>query len=208
MCVGTHPFIPVPNTARVRLVYTQFGQTLENVFNFERAGPFSSADLLALNASILTEWTVNIMPEVTVDATLVLIESTALDSAMGFQETTSVGVVGGNAGGGTPTGVTLAIKFASGLAGRSQRGRMYWIGTSVGQIVGDQYDAGQAAGILAAVTAFFGLVFATTASAHVIVSYCNAGAWRITGQTTPVTDYILTDTNIDSQRRRLAGRGI
>lgn len=208
MCTGTHPFIPVPNTARVRMVYSLFGQTIMNVFNYEQTGPFLSADLIALNSSVLTEWSANLKPGMSNQITLEYIESTALDTAAGFQETLAVGVVGGRATPAAPTGVTLAIKFASGLIGRSQRGRIYVVGSCIADLAGDQYDNVTAAAILSNYTTFFNNIAATTGANHVVVSYCSGGVWRTTGQTTPVTNYVLTDNNIDSQRRRLAGRGM
>lgn len=211
MCkyVAGQPFIPAPNTARVRMQYTEFGQTLENVFHFESTGPFTVADLTALAASVVTEWNSNIKPIQSSGVTLDLVECTALDSSSGFQVTQNVGTIGGVTGvAAAPTSVTLAIKFTTGLIGRSQRGRLYFIGTNNGQLTADQYNSSNAAGILSAYVTFFGHVVATTGFLHVVVSYCNAKAWRAIAQRTPVTGYALTDINIDSQRRRLAGRGI
>jgi len=208
MCIGTHPFIPVPNTARVRFVYTQYGQELMNVFHFTQAAPFTSADLIALNNSCLTEWTANVKGLVTHECTLDYIESTALDSSAGFQETLSVGVVGGHSGAGVTTSITLALKFASGLTGRSQRGRMYIVGIVGAAVTQDQIDPTSAAGLEAAWVAFFAAVNAATTSNQSVVSYCSGGVWRTTGVPTPITSIVLVDNNIDSQRRRLAGRGI
>jgi len=188
--------------------YTQFGQILENIFYFTKSGPWSSSDLVTLAASVVTEWTSNVRPNQSNDMTLDLVEATDVSVAGGAQITQPVGVVGGNASVGITSSITLAIKFASGFSGRSHRGRMYLVGIPVGAVVFDQVAALYAAGIVAAYATFFGNINATTTSLHSIASYCNAGAWRTTGVTTPVTNYLVTDLNIDSQRRRLAGRGI
>jgi hypothetical protein len=42
---------------------------------------------------------------------------------------------------------------------------------------------------------------------HVVVSRYHLGAPRVTGIATPVITYLATDNNVDSQRRRLTGRG-
>jgi hypothetical protein len=40
-----------------------------------------------------------------------------------------------------------------------------------------------------------------------VTSYRTSGAWRTTGVNTPVLNGVAIDTAIDSQRRRLVGRG-
>jgi hypothetical protein len=41
----------------------------------------------------------------------------------------------------------------------------------------------------------------------VVVSYYNNGAWRLTATITPIISFAFADLAIDSQRRRLPGRG-
>jgi len=41
----------------------------------------------------------------------------------------------------------------------------------------------------------------------VVVSYYNSGAWRTTAVATPIINFGFADLAIDSQRRRLVGRG-
>jgi len=107
-----------------------------------------------------------------------------------------------------PGGTTFAIKFSGGLSGRSARGRMYWIQLHTAQISGDQVTSADAAAIVAIVANFFDDVETATGLTHVTTSYCHDGAWRTTANNVPVLNYIATDTNVDSQRKRLAGRGI
>jgi hypothetical protein len=205
---ATRPlFIPVPNTARVRMVYDLFGQKVMNVFYWEQATPFTTSDLAVLNNAIKTAWEDNVQAVQSNDLTLSFLEATALDSAAGFQETLLVDEVGGAAVAAMPGNVTWAIKFASGLTGRSQRGRMYFLGLHETDVTGNAVVSSAAALILAAYEGFFGDVATATGATHVVVSYCALGVWRSTGQTTPITAYINVDDLVDSQRRRLTGRG-
>jgi len=190
------------------MVYTQYGQELMNVFYFTKTGPWTPGDLTTLAASVATEWTSNIRPQQTNEMTLQSIEATDIAVAGGAQVIHPVGVVGGNSGSGVATGITLAVKFATGLSGRSNRGRMYFIGTPGGAILDNQYLALYVAGLISALVTFFGNVETTTSSTHTVVSYCNNKVWRSTAVTNHVISYLATDNNIDSQRRRLTGRGI
>jgi len=140
--------------------------------------------------------------------TLERVTATALDTDAGAYAEVTSGSAGGNTGAAMPSGVTIALKFFSGLTGRSQRGRMYLVGLSDGAVSGDQITDAAAAAFLVAWGDFFDSVATDESVLHVIVSYCNAGAWRTTAQNTDVAAVVLVDKNLDSQRRRLAGRGI
>lgn len=208
MCTGTHPFIPVPDTARVRMVYSFYGQTVMNVFYWKGDAPLIAADLSGLVDEVNIAWAAHWKPIQSANANLVYIEATALDTDAGAQVTLPVGVNGTASGTGAPGGTTIALKFSTGLAGRSFRGRMYWIGLNLTSLSGDQISAGEHTALAAAVPAFFDDVETATGLTHVVVSYCADHAWRTTGVATPVLSYPLVDDNVDSQRRRLAGRGI
>jgi len=208
MCTGTHPFIPAPNTARVRMVYTLYGQTIMNVFYWQGDAPLIAADLSGLVDEVHTAWTARFKPVQAADVELNYIEATALDTDSSPSVTASVGEAGTASGVSYPGGTTFAIKFSGGVSGRSGRGRMYWIQLHTAQITGDQVTSADAAAIVGLVSDFFDDVETATGLTHVVTSYCHAGAWRTTASNTSVINYIATDTNVDSQRRRLAGRGI
>lgn len=208
MCTGTHPFIPAPNTARVRMVYTLYGQSVMNVFYFQGDTPFDSAALSALCDEVHTAWVSRFKPLQSTVVELNYIEATALDTDSGAQITLPVNELGTNSGVAMPGGSAFAIKFASGFSGRSRRGRMYWIQLNISSVDGDTVNDTAAGLIQTAVSNFFDDITTALGVIHVVVSYCNEGAWRTTAVNTPILLYVLTDHNIDSQRRRLAGRGM
>jgi len=208
MCTGTHPFIPAPNTARVRMVYSLFGQTIMNVFYWQGDAPLIAADLSGLVDEVHTAWTARFKPIQANDVELLYIEATALDTDSSPSVTLPVATAGTASGISFPGGTTFAVKFSGGVSGRSGRGRMFYIQLHSAQISGDQVTAGDAAAIVVAIGEFFDDVETATGLTHVVTSYCHAGAWRTTASNTPVINYIATDNNVDSQRRRLAGRGI
>jgi hypothetical protein len=190
------------------MVYMEYGQQMMNVFYFKQSTPFDETTLDALAVEVATAWAAQFKPLQSNVLTLEYVEATALDTEPGPQVTFSVATAGTNSSTApAPSNVTLAVKFASGLTGRSTRGRMFWLGLTVGQLGSDLVNTSDATAIKAAVVNFFGAIFAAVAASHSIVSYCSAGAWRTTALVTPVQFYLLTDNAIDSQRRRLLGRG-
>ncbi len=205
---STRPaFIAVPNTARVDLRYTLFGQQVESVFYFEQSGAYTLTDLQDLVAALDTNWSAYFGPIVGSDLFLYEFVATALDANPGIQYIAPVSLNGGVNEPSMPGGTTIAVAFKSGLTGRSQNGRMFWLQLLPSQCVEDQVTPTAHDDILLAVTGFFTNNGIGSRWLHVIVSYCKQGAWRTTGQTTNVVSYVMVNNDIDSQRRRLAGRG-
>lgn len=207
MCTGPHTFIPAPDTARVNMKYTSNGQKVQNVLYFQKAGGWDSAGLTDLVAAVSARWDQIIKPVQNNGISLDTIEAVDAETEGGIGATTTVGVAGGNSGGAlAPNNVTLVTKFSSNLTGRSHRGRVYFIGLGKDMISGNQAASGVSDGINTMWSDFFLAVETDTDSEHVIVSYCHLKAWRTTAEVTQVTNY-STENNLDSQRRRLTGRG-
>lgn len=190
------------------MVYDFLGQEIMNVFYWKGDAPLIAADLSGLVDEIHTAWAAHQKAHQSTGLTLKYIEATALDTDGGAQVTVSVNETGSIAGNVYPGGVTIALKFSTGSAGRSFRGRMYWTGIAESQASGNVLLDAVADAFVTDMNDFFDDVETATGLTHVVVSYCNGNAWRTTGVATPVLTVLLTDKNLDSQRRRLAGRGI
>jgi len=207
MCTGTHAFIPAPDTARVRMIYSQDAQTVMNVFYFTKSGGWDSGSLHDLADVVSAAWTTHMKVLQSNGLTLETIEATDVSVDAGAQYTLSVGASGTHTAPALPNNVTWAIKFTSGLTGRSNRGRMYFLGLVEDQVDSNTVTIAASSGILTGIEGFFAEIQADEDAFHVIVSYCNAGAWRTTAVTNEVSGYSYFDTTVDSQRRRLPGRG-
>lgn len=210
MCTGTHDFIPLPETARVQMVYTMQGTIAENVFYFFKTDGWTSATLLDLGNSVFSAWGAFIQGQQPTVLTLIRIMCQDMSEPEGAYA--EVAPTGANQGSTEteplPLGSTLAIKFATGLAGRSNRGRLYHIGLGEGVVNGNFTTDGYAATLAEKYANFFDAIEADFVDVdHVVASYCNEKAWRTVGVTNAVTAY-SADNAIDSQRRRLAGRGM
>jgi len=208
--IGDRPtFIPAVDTARAVLSYTLFGQTVQNVFYFKRSGGYNAGTVEDLADQIETEWNAELKANQPPQLTLNSVTVTDQETAGGVQHVATVGSAGTNASAAFPDpGATLAIKFATGLSGRSHRGRMYVPSLIDGLVASGIVDAGFANALVTDYADFFGAILSATGDQHVIVSYANDCEWRTTAEVNAVTSYSYTDRNVDSQRRRLPGRGI
>jgi len=207
MCTGPHDFIPAPDTAKMELRYTLIGERALSVFYFQRAGGYTDLDLAALAASAENFWTSEIRPTQSGGTLLREIVVTDVSVENGQQVSNSTNLAGTASGNAMPNNITLAVSFRTGFSGRSFRGRVYHPGAVEEQIVANEFVELAADSIREAYANFFFGILGDTLDQHVIVSYCADNEWRTTAVVTPVTSYIITDTVVDSARRRLPGRG-
>jgi hypothetical protein len=182
---------------------------VENVFHFHRSGGYDSGTLATLATAIDTSWQANMKPALPGDITLVDITCTNLSEVAGAQAILAVSTAGTLAQPGFESpGTTFALKFGTAKSGRSYRGRMYYPLISTTQANDGVLTSAQANFYLAAVENFFVDILADSGDQHTIVSYMNDCEWRTDGVATDVTSYSYTNLALDSQRRRLVGRGI
>lgn len=207
---GPRPtFIPVPHTAKAVMRYSLFGQTVENVFHFLGPDDFNVATCQLLAETMQLEWNNIVKSTLSPQLELLDITVTGIHTRFGPQFIAPVGVTGTNIGAAfADPGATLAIKFGTAQIGRSYRGRMYWPCLQAPEVTAGVVNSAYASGLAVAMQAFFGQVGASAGVEHVIVSYQNDCIWRTVGLPVLVTSYTVTDYNVDSQRRRLIGRGI
>lgn len=208
MCEGPHAYIPVANTVEARLIFSQYGQVLENVFNFHKATAWTTATMYQLAQGISDSWESNLSTYVADAATLESIVITDLSSQTGPQIVLPAGIQGGAIADGQPNNVTIAVSFKTNSRGRSYRGRAFHVGLKKSWQAGNAISQGNAEALRLAYETFFGdLTGAVSGTEHVVVSRCQNKEWLAVGVFTPVTAYQV-EPNLDNQRRRLAGRGI
>lgn len=205
------PFIPVPGVVQVEMIYTLFSQRCENVYHVRMSNGTTiptAADIQSLLATF-EAWEHNTGIGVrSSGVVLSLLRGRNLDVQAGVvvERTPSTAVTGTLTGGAFPGNVTAAVSWRTGLGGRSYRGRSYHIGLVGSQISGNQLDATARTNLVTAYTALLNNVNTTWASGLVVLSYAHNKFWRDAGVTTPILT-VSIDPNLDSQRRRLTGRG-
>lgn len=203
-------FIPTPDVASVQLRYTQSGQMTENTLYFQRSGAITPTLLEELAEAVFDWWVANLQAVQGAHVTLREVYAVDLTSATSptatYAETPNP--AGSYTGTPLPNNVTLAVSFRTVGRGRSSRGRNYAVGltetalsSTLGQTVQSTYAT-------ALVDGYRALAAAIPAGwSHVIVSFWEDGVARSEGLPIPVTSILITDFTIDSQRRRLPGRG-
>ena len=108
-----------------------------------------------------------------------------------------------------PNQNSIAVKRTTGVPGRSGRGRLFWPVWDPGLLTGaNAISTAYEATILAAIAAFQAAVEGGTYPCALgIVSKQTGGVARANGVFYQISGWSVTDLTIDSQRRRLPGRG-
>lgn len=202
-------FIPVPRCARAELRYTAQSQQCMNTLWFEHADIAPDQQALSTLASVVYDWWVDQLAPIT-SQSVELREVYVLAQDGGGNEFTLAGTPPGNAGGAVgaplPNNVTLCVSFRTGLAGRSYRGRNYPVGILKDNSNGNYAESDYANLLQEAYHQLSEALIETDWTWVVATRYSN-NAPRIVGAATPVIAVVVTDFALDSQRRRLVGRG-
>lgn len=201
-------FVPFPNCASVEMIFTLDGQRIENRYHVEQDSPFDEVSLAVLAALFDNWWTTELRAEQPTSLSLVLIVAKALDtpSSPGVEYSSGLPKAGlFTTTPALPNNVTLAVKWSTGLRGRSFRGRTYHIGLTEDAVAGNTISAGHLSFLIGAYEALIDDLAGLPADL-VVASRISNGVERTTGVTTQVSG-VSIDATVDSQRRRLPGRG-
>jgi hypothetical protein len=202
-------FIPVPNTVEMTLRAQVFGQECVNTQYATLAAGVPTA---AQVEEVCAAWRDVVLDHLNLwhnQTTFIEVHGRDLSTDDGPVADISfdAGVTGSVSSGALPNNVSLAIQFRSGVAGRSNRGRNYLFGIAETYLA----DANHVTSVFAnAVHTYYGDVGSAIVAAGfewVIVSRYHDGAPRVSGQVLPINSHGFADFTIDSQRRRLPGRG-
>jgi len=202
------PFVPFPNTAEAHVRYTYQGQLIENTLYFDRVGGWDDVEMTQLGDSIASTLNSDVMPFM--PNTLVLREIYVVD--LSSETASAVTYTGGLPQPGLstepalPNNVTVTASFRTNGRGRSSRGRNYLPGLTEGRVVGNTVQTSFTDVWLPFWSEMLSL--GTDEGFQWVVASRRANnEWRTTGVTAPVTAVVYTDLTVDSQRRRLPGRG-
>jgi len=203
-------FIPVSDTVAVDVVYDWDGQIVENTLYYKKDSP-TTTEVASLIDQVTAFIRDEIMPLLHETISLIRVIGTLLDVVDGFTVTNTTdlpqaGAILDATAKSLPNNVSFAISFRTAASGRSGRGRNFVAGLADvrdGNNLLDLTYQGQL------VTAWSSLstVAVDDGWEQVVVSRFHAGAPRVAGVTNTVTSVIATDRTLDSQRRRLPGRG-
>jgi len=209
------PFVPVPNTALVELRMSLDGQDIENTLWFENGSDPDATALSELGNLLLDWWIARYKPLTSIACFLreVVVSSMTTESSPQVSVPAPSDTHGDATDEIMPGNVSICVSFRTGLRGRSFRGRNYFAGLTIGQVTGSEVISTQITAITTAY-GFLGADISATDWTWVIASRFSGvdpdtgkPIPRAEGVTTPVQSVVITDTIVDSQRRRLPGRG-
>lgn len=201
-------FIPVENVAQFDIRYALDSQQVENTIYCERLAGWDATALLDA-ATIIR---VNLVDVITALMTPLIVWRSILCTDLTAFDGTQVEYFGTGEVPGTSTGshmpnnVAWVVKFITETRGRSFRGRNYIPGLT-GESIEDNLMSTESADTI--VTAYQDTFDDLDAAAYipVVVSRYHLNAPRVAGVATPISSVTYTDLVVDSQRRRLPGRG-
>lgn len=201
-----------PDVARIAIQWTRDGQIEENILYVQDdTGAIFATPELFLD-EVHTAVTDNLLPTMFADIVL---------SGLTFEDVRSVpfgglsvsitpaepGALSSTAN--LPNSVCIAVKKNTGNLGRSGRGRLYWPSLDASVLSDDNTVESAFAGDV--VDALGQMQVDIEGSAYPcqvgIVSYYNNGALRSAGLFQQITSWSVADLTVDSQRKRLPGRG-
>lgn len=201
-------FVPATNVIQCNIRADYLNEQVENVLHF-RIGQAPTAALVDFVAqNVRASWATNMLPNLAGDYIFREVYATDQSTQNGPVATVpqSPPASGQFPGPSLPGSVALCLTHRTPNRGRSFRGRTYICGLTEGQVVGNTVGQSAASGILGGFLTVIANLAAINAT-FVIVSRVSNGAPRAAAVVTEVTDTLLRDNSVDSQRRRLAGRG-
>jgi len=202
------PFVPMLNTVQAEFVYTWNNQICQNVLQFEAAGSLSVPNMLELGAELVTWYDTLLQPLQSTFCALTSIRLTDMTAefAPGLDYSTGLPLVGTAGTDSMPNNVSISLTKRTVFRGRSFRGRIYQVGMVESQVQGNVVLATPLANMIAAWEDLLAFSTASESWTMVVASKFEGGAPRATALLTPVIN-ISSDGIVDSQRRRLPGRG-
>ena len=201
-------YIPVLDTVQAELILLVDGQRCENVFHFHTSTPFTVTDMDLLATDLIAFWDAQFKTQY--NSTVFLSEVKITD--MSAQNAPSVTSGAGLPIAGTRTGVQLpnncAVVFTkrTALRGRSYRGRVYFGPLGEPDVVNNAATPALVTGLLSRYETMKTRVIGARTWNMAVVSRFQNGNPLAFGVATNVSGF-TSDGVIDSQRRRLPGRG-
>lgn len=201
-------YIPAINVAKVGVDFTLSGQKVAMTFHFKKEGGWDIDGLEDLGAAMIL-WAVNeLMTGISQE--ILLTGATAVDLTTATSPSVALPVTPPEAGGialpSIASNAAACVTARTPQRGRSFRGRNYVPGLATDALEDAGFLTLGALSFLTSCWSELDTVEDTTSSTHGVASFQSNLAPRAAALFTPYTSYTM-DQPLDSQRRRLPGRG-
>lgn len=201
-------FIPVPNVAKVSVEQELDGEPVVNTLYFYNANGWGMPGLTNLALDIGTWWASGLAPQLSTAIALEQVVATDLSAQISSQytyepENRPNGLVVSDS---IPNNAALCVSLRSPFRGRSARGRNYVGGIPEIHTTRSRVRPETIQGIIDAYEQLL-TVGPQNSSTWVVVSTRSNKQPRAEGVFLPVQSVVVVDDVLDSQKRRLPGRG-
>lgn len=211
-------FVPVADVGEFVVVQQLFGENCLNVYHILKTGGWTSTSLATMATALISAYNDHIAGVQSSQCQYVIVRARDLTSASGAVAEVNFPPLSGGDLGDTPLpgNVAACVSHKTGLAGRSFRGRTYLGGIVKPGTTGNLLDSGYVTDILNAFDALdagitaaggtWGVVSKYSGYTQTPPKYKKVPTPRVAGIFTDIIDNSM-DNRLDSQRKRLAGRG-
>jgi hypothetical protein len=203
-------FVPTPNVIQVEIRASVSGERCENRVMIDVFHEPTLADMTSIanifSTFLAASW-IPLLPSTTVITELYLKSLHAQNAPEATFPLPAGSYTGTASSVALPNNVSFCVSLRSNMTGRSARGRLFWLSLPELAVVGNTVDSTYAANVRSAVQQ---IDVGMTAAGYewVIVSYRTNNAPRVGGPIYFSVNSVTTvDLTVDSQRRRLPGRG-
>lgn len=201
-------FVPVSNTCKVVMEFQDIDSFACNVYHVLGTSQMIHDVLLGIGQTFETWWKDNkalISDNITLNR--VMVTDLHQENGVSVEIPVTTNNIGTHTGNPLPANVTLAVKWTTGFTGRSFRGRTYHIGLTDTMRTGNYVNSSDLALLQAYYAELMDTVTGLAYDVHLaVVSYRHNKVARAAGLPTVITGVSIEHT-LDSQRRRLPGRG-
>lgn len=203
------PFYPVTQGAQVRFIQNFRDQLVVNsLWFYHPAGAPTAADILALATGANFNWQSSIATLLSNDVSyerVIVRDYSAPDSFEAVESPSAP--VPGTAGDAMPNNVALAVGLRTLFSGRAYRGRIFLAGIPRSVVVENSVDSAFLEDVDIALEGFIGLDQIAPGWVLGVAHRVSAGLPLNPGTITEAVSWSVSDAIVDSQRRRLPGRG-
>lgn len=194
-----------PNVAQFNLNFTYQDEPAQNTLYFLYTTEPTTSNLNTTATLIYNIWANNAAPFAPSTVRLNEVKAMSLDSpgAPVGGYTPSTPSTGADLGASAPNQDTISVSFRTGFAGRSRRGRNYWIGLLKANITNNRLDPA----VMGAIIDYYNEFLPSSG----IFTNCVWGVYsrfanktpRLIGLFTPINQVLFVNNVIDSQRNRM-----
>lgn len=202
-------FIPCPNIAEFRMQFLWDLQQCENVFHVFKSDGWTDSMLNQIAGTMANWWNdyAKLETSNTVSLERVMTRDLTSQFGIGTEYTSGLPNNGARTSACLPNNVSVAVKWGTGLAGRSYRGRTFHLGLCDDQVTANRLLTATQQDIATAYDALrLALDNAILAVEFGVLSRYTNNQPRPQGILTPITG-VSVDPVTDSQRRRSPNRG-